>query len=72
MRVSVAVSMMQVRVVRMPMDQRCMAMPVHMRLALRVGRRVIVLMVCIVAMAMLVLHRFMNMLMLVLLGQMQP
>ena len=72
MRVPVAVSMMQVRVMGMPVHQWCMAMPVHMRLAGRVGRRVIVLMVCFVAMAMLVLHRFMNMVMLVLLGQMQP
>jgi hypothetical protein len=72
MRVPVTVSMMQVRVVGMPVHQGCMAMPVGMRLASRVGRGVIVLMVCVVAMAMLVLHRFMNVVMLVLLGQMQP
>jgi hypothetical protein len=72
MRVPVAVSMMQVRIVGMPVHQRCMAMPVHMRLARRVGRRVFVLMVNIVAVAMLVLHRFMNVVMLVLLRQMQP
>ena len=72
MRVPVAVSMMQVRIVGMPVHQRCMAMPVRMRLAGRIGRRVIVLMVCVVAMAMLMLHHFVNMVMLVPLGQMQP
>ena len=70
--VPVAVSMVQIRVVRMPVHQWCMTMPVRMRLAGRVGRRMIVLMVRIVTMAMLVLHRFMNVVMLVLLGQMKP
>ena len=72
MCVPVAVPMMQVGVVRMPVHQWCMAMPVRVRFAGRVGRRMIVLMMSIVAMAMLVFHRFMNVLMLMSLCQMQP
>jgi len=64
--------MMQVRIVGMPVYQWGMTMPVRMRLPGWVGRGVIVLMVCVVPMAMLVLHRFMNVVMLVLLGQMKP
>jgi hypothetical protein len=68
----VAVPMMQVRVVGMPVHQWCMAMPMRVRLAGRVGRQMIVLMMSIVAMAMLVFHSFMNVLMLMPFCQMQP
>jgi len=68
----VAVPMMQVRVVGMPVHQWCMAMPMRVRLAGRVGRRMIVLMMSIVAMVMLVFHSFVNVVMLMSLCQMQP
>ena len=72
MRGAMAVPVVQIGVVRMPMHQARMAMPVGMRLAEWVGRFVLVLVVRIVAMAVLVLHRFMHMLVLVLFGQVQP
>jgi len=63
-------SMMQVRVVRVPVDEANMLVPVRMRLTGRIVRAMIVLMMPVVAMPMLMLHGFMEVFMLVSLGQM--
>src|ERR1700734_1255974 len=62
--------MMQVRVVRMPVPQPVMPVPVRMRLAHRplVG----MLMMMVVDMAVLVLDRFVRVVVLMVFGQMQP
>jgi hypothetical protein len=66
----VFVAMMEVRIVRMPVPEPVMPMPVRMRLARRpfVG----VLMMLVVDVAMFVLDRFVRMIMLMAFGQMQP
>jgi hypothetical protein len=72
MRVPVPVSMVKVGIVRMTMHKRRMPMPMGMRLAGWIAQDVFVLVVRVVPMPVLVLHRFVRMLMLVLLGQMHP
>ena len=66
----VLVAMMEVRVVRMPVPEPVMPMPVRMRL----GRRplVDVLMMLVVDMPVFVFDRLVRMVMLVAFGQMQP
>lgn len=65
-------TVMQIGIVRMPMHQRRMAMPVGVRLARRCIRPVLVLMMFIMAVPMLMLQDVMGMLVLMPLGQMQP
>ena len=72
MHMLVAVPVMQIGIVRMPMHQRLMAMPVHMRLTERHVWPMYVPMMRVVAVAVLVLYRFVRMLMVVPLGEMQP
>lgn len=67
---SVSVPVMQIRVMGMPMPHRLVAMPVRMRL--RYGGRMDVLVMLIVHMAVLVLQCAMRMFVLVPFGQMQP
>ena len=69
---AVTVPVVQVRVVRVPMHQGRMPMPVGVRLARTGSRAVLVLMVCIMMMSMLVFHRVVDMLVLMPLGQVQP
>lgn len=57
---------MQVRVVRVSVDHRRVPVPVAMRLAGRIVRPVRVLVMRVVGMAMFMLHRFMRVLMLML------
>ena len=64
--------MMQVRVMRMPVDEANMPMPMRMRLTRWIVRAMIVLMMLVVTMPMLMLHGFVKVLMLVPFGQMQP
>lgn len=63
---------MQIRVVRVPVYEASMPVPMRMRLARRVSRDMLVLVMLVVVMPMLVLHRLMNMFVLVPLGQVQP
>ena len=56
----------------MPVCQPLVPMDMGMRFARRITRRVFVLMVLIVRVRVRVLHRLVGMLMLVMLGQMQP
>lgn len=65
-------TVMQIGIVRMPMHQRRVAMPVGVRLARRCIRPVLVLMMFIMVVPMLMLQHVMGMLVLVPLGQMQP
>jgi hypothetical protein len=67
-----AMAVMQVRVVRVPVHERGVPVPVGVRLAGRIGGRVLVLVMFVVTMPMLVLYWFMNVFMLMPLGQMQP
>ena len=67
-----AVPMMQIRIVRMPMDERSMAVPMAVRLIYRIARRVGVLVVLVMRMTVFVLHRIVRVIMLVALGQMHP
>src|ERR1700742_4605919 len=62
-RVPVPMTMMQVRIVRVTMHERCVAMPMAMRLACRIIRPMLVLMMGIVAMAVLMLQPFVGVLM---------
>ena len=64
--------MMQIGIVRVPVCDADMPMPMGVRFARRIGRRVIVLMVLVMTMPMLVFHGFVQMLVLVPLGQMEP
>ena len=64
--------MMQVRVVRVPMHQALVAVPMAVRLARWIGFSMRVSVVLVVDVAMVVLQRPVNMLVLVPLGQMQP
>ena len=67
-----SVPMMEVRVVRMPVDQADVPMPMSVRLAWRVTVAVRVMMMLVVPMPVLMVHRLVNVLVLVPLGQMQP
>ena len=64
--------MMEIGIVRVPMRQRRMPVPVGVRLAGLHPRFVLIAIVFVVAMPVLMLYRFMDMLVLVPLGQMQP
>ena len=67
-----SVPMMEVRVVWMPVDQADVPMPMSVRLAGRVAGAVRVLMMLVVPMPVFMVHRLVNVLVLVPLGQMQP
>ena len=69
---SMAVLVMQVGVMRMPVSQLLMAVPVGMRFAWRVDINMDVAMMLVVQMAMLVLDRLVNVVVLMPFGQMQP
>lgn len=70
MCMAMIVPMVNIRIVRMPVNHRRMSMPMGVRHARWDGKVVIMLMVLIVTMAMLMLHRFMRMLMIVSLSEM--
>jgi hypothetical protein len=70
--VPVAVAVMQIGEVRMPMHQRQVPMQMRVRLARRVVRTVAMLVMLVVGVPVLVLHRFVNMLMLMSFGEMEP
>jgi hypothetical protein len=63
---------MQVRIVRVPVYETGMPVPMRMWLAGRIAFSMLVLMVFVVVMPMLVLHQLMDMFVLVPLGQVQP
>ena len=65
------VAVMEVRIVRMPVDEARMLVPVRMRLGPRI-RSMLVLVVRIMDMEMLMFHRLVDVLVHMLLGQMQP
>lgn len=67
-----AMAVMQVRVVRVPVHERGVPVRVGVRLAGRIGGSVLVLVMFVVPMPVLVLHRFMEVFVLMPLGQMQP
>lgn len=67
-----AVPVMQVGIMGVPVDHRRMAMPMAVRLTRRDARRVIMLVMCVVDMAMLVFERFVGMFVAVRFGQVQP
>ena len=66
------VPVMQIRIVGMAMAQRGMPVDVHMRLARRISRPMLMLVMGIMAMGMFMQHFLVAVLMLMLLGQMQP
>jgi hypothetical protein len=68
----VAVSVMKVRIVRMPVNERLMPMAVGMWLARRRVGAMLVLMMRVVAMPVLVFVFLMDVLVLVALGEVQP
>ena len=68
----VLMPMMQIGVMRVPVDEASMPVPMRMRLTLRIVRAMVVLMMLVVTMPMFMLHRCMKVFMLVPLGQMQP
>ena len=69
---SVSVSVVDVRVVGMRMDQFLVSMPVRVRLAGRIVRRVCVLVMLVVVVKVFVFHRFVPVQVFVPLGQVQP
>jgi len=68
----VSVPVVQIGIVRMTMHQRSVLVPMHVRLARRIGRRVHVLVVGIVMMPVLVLHGLMGVFMLMAFLQVHP
>ena len=66
------VAVMQVRVMRMLVNQRPVPVPMGMRLDCGITRPMAMLMVFVVRMPVFVFHGFVGVLMLVLFGQMQP
>lgn len=66
------VPMMQVRVVRVPMHQADVPVPMSVRLTERVSRTMIVPVMLVVTMPVLMLHRLVKVFVLVSLGQVQP
>lgn len=66
------VGMVHVRHVRMTMPERGMDVAMTVRLAGRIRRSMCVLMVCIVDMGMRMLHRLVNVLVLMIFREMQP
>ena len=71
-RGSVAVTVMDVRVVRMCVNEFLVPVPVGVRFTLRVIRAVRVMVVFIVRVQMLVLHRFVMVIVFVTFGEVQP
>lgn len=71
MGMSVRVAMMEIGIMRVTVHQPRMRMKMGMRLARRIGRPVRMLVVRIVTMAMLMHHRFVHMLMRMMLGEME-
>ena len=69
---AMSMPMMEVRVVRMPVHQAHVPMAMSVRFARRVAGAMRVLMMLVVTMPVFMLHRFVNVLVLVPLGQMQP
>ena len=67
-----AVSMVQVRIMRVSMHKRRMPMPMGVHLTLRIARPMFVLMVFIMLVPMLMLHRLMLVFMLMAFCQVQP
>lgn len=65
-------TVVQIGIVRVPVHQRRMAVPMGMRLARWRVRPMCVLMMLVVMMPVLVLQNLMNMFVIVPLGQMQP
>jgi len=61
--------MMQIGVVRVPVCEADVPMPMRVRFAQRIGRGVIMLMVFVMTVTVLVFHRFVQMVVLVPLGQ---
>lgn len=72
MHVLMTMAMVQVGIMWMPMHQRLMTVPVRMHLTERHVRPMYMLMMRVVAVAMLVFYRLVNVLMVVPLGEMQP
>jgi len=72
MGVLVSVPVVKVGIVGMAMHEGRMAMPMRMQVAGRIGRCVHMLVMSVVPVPMLVLQRFMDVLVFVLLGQVQP
>jgi hypothetical protein len=66
------VTMMQIGVMRMLVPDRLVPVPMRMRLARGIVRPVLMMMMVVVAMAVLVFHALVNVLMLMPFGQMQP
>ena len=69
---TMSVPMMEVRVVRMPVREADVPMPMGVRFDGRIAGAMRVLMVLVVTMPVFMLHRLVNVLVLVPLGQMQP
>jgi len=67
-----AMSVMQVGIMGVAVDQRRMAMPVTVRFGRECAGRMIMMVVCVVDMAMLVFERFVAMFVAVRFGQVQP
>lgn len=67
-----AVPVVQVRVMSVAMNHRCVPMPVAVRLTRRDVRRMLMLVMAVMDMAMLMLERLVHMLMPVRFGQVQP
>jgi hypothetical protein len=69
---AMSMPMMEVRVVRMPVHDADVPMPMSMRFAGRVAGAMRVLMMLVVTMPVFMLHRLVNVLVLVSFRQMQP
>ena len=72
MSVLVVMPMMKIGVMRVPVHNRSMLMPVRVRFSWRHVRPMRVLMVFVMRVPVLVLHRLVHMLMFVTFSQMQP
>ena len=70
MRMPVPMAMMPLGIVRMTMHQRRVPMPMAMWFADRIARTMLVLVMLVVTVPMFMLHRFMNVVMIVSLGEM--
>ena len=69
---AMSMPMMEVRIVGMPVHQANVPVPMSVWLIGRIGRTMLVLMMLVVTMPVFMLHRLVNVLVLVPLGQMQP
>jgi hypothetical protein len=70
--VSVTMAVMQIRVMRMPMRQRCVPVPMRMRLARCQLGPVLMLVMLVVAVPVFVLHGVMDVFVVMPLGQVEP